>query len=83
MSLPVLITGASGFVGESLSTHLGARGHIVRGGMRAPTQRFAFPSIAVGNVGPETDWTAALAGCHAVVHLAAHVHVMQIGRAHV
>lgn len=45
--------------------------------MRAPTEQFPFPSIAVGNIGPETDWTAALAGCQAVVHLAAHVHVMR------
>jgi nucleoside-diphosphate-sugar epimerase len=77
MSPAVLITGASGFVGKSLSNHLGAQGHVVKGAMRVPTEQFPFPSIAVGNIGPETDWTAALAGCHAVVHLAAHVHVMR------
>jgi nucleoside-diphosphate-sugar epimerase len=33
-------------------------------------------TIAVGAIGPETDWTLALADIEAVVHLAARVHVL-------
>jgi nucleoside-diphosphate-sugar epimerase len=32
--------------------------------------------VVVGDLGPDTDWHAALHGCDAVVHLAARVHVM-------
>ncbi|HRZ09643.1 MAG TPA: NAD-dependent epimerase/dehydratase family protein [Gemmatimonadales bacterium] len=35
----------------------------------------------VGDLGPSTDWREALAGCGAVVHLAARVHVMSDGAA--
>lgn len=40
-------------------------------------EQFPYPSIAVGDIGPKTDWSAAVTGCDAVVHLAAHVHVMR------
>ncbi len=73
----VLVTGASGFVGQALSAALGLQGHLVRSATRTSTDRPRIPSFAVGNIGPDTDWSAAVAGCNAVVHLAAHVHVMR------
>jgi nucleoside-diphosphate-sugar epimerase len=33
--------------------------------------------VAVGSIGAETDWSPAVAGVDAIVHLAARVHVMQ------
>lgn len=33
--------------------------------------------VTVGDIGPKTDWTEALEGLYAVVHLAARVHVMR------
>jgi len=37
----------------------------------------AFPdAVAVGDIGPATDWRAALEGARCVVHLAARTHVM-------
>ncbi len=36
-----------------------------------------FDSVAVGDIGPDTDWTPALVGVDAVVHLAARVHTTQ------
>ena len=72
-----LVTGASGFVGRALCKVLGAEGRTVRSALRVPMEQFPYPSIAVGDIGPETDWSAAVAGCDAVVHLAAHVHVMR------
>jgi nucleoside-diphosphate-sugar epimerase len=77
MSLSVLITGATGFVGGALCDLLTQQGHALKGALRMPTKLFPYPSIAVGHIGPATDWRDALAGCDAVVHLAAHVHVMR------
>ena len=73
----VLVTGASGFVGRALCKVLGAQGYTVRSALRVPMEQFPYPSIAIGDIGPKTDWSAAVAGCDAVVHLAAHVHVMR------
>jgi len=73
----ILVTGAGGFVGTALCRTLVARGHDVVGAVRRG--RLALPGVAtveVGDVGPDTDWGAALAGVETVVHLAARVHVM-------
>ena len=35
-----------------------------------------FETHAVGDIGPDTDWRAALAGADAVIHLAALAHGM-------
>ena len=74
----VLVTGASGFVGRPTCEFLSASGHAVTAAVRtsaAQTDR----SVAIGDIGPQTDWTKALKDCDAVVHLAAHVHVMHGG----
>jgi|SRR5208337_1167247 len=34
-------------------------------------------TIGLGDIGPDTDWSAALSGMDAVVHLAARVHMMK------
>jgi nucleoside-diphosphate-sugar epimerase len=71
----VLVTGAAGFVGRRLCDTLASRGFEV-----VPTVRGAAArdEIAVGEIGPETDWRAALATQpDVVVHLAARVHVMK------
>lgn len=75
----VLLTGATGFVGRALVPALLARGHAVRlalrreGGADFPGGG-AIETVAVGELGPDTDWSAALAGIDAVIHLAARVH---------
>jgi nucleoside-diphosphate-sugar epimerase len=71
----VLVTGASGFVGRALCSSLPANGYLVRAATRMPDTS-GIPSFAVGDIGPDTDWRAAVAGCECVVHLAARVHVM-------
>ena len=75
----VLVTGGTGFVGRTAIAHLVARGFAVRAALREPSG--VVPSgveaVPVGNMGPATDWRAALEGCDAVVHLAARVHVMR------
>lgn len=49
------------------------RGKSVKQGVRLATGANQYH---VGDIGSDTDWTAALQGCKVVVHLAARVHVM-------
>lgn len=74
----VLVTGATGFIGRALIPRLLAGGYAVTAASRAATTGLpgAARSVVVGELGPDTDWTEALAGAGAVVHLAARVHVM-------
>ncbi|MGB8274607.1 MAG: SDR family oxidoreductase [Alphaproteobacteria bacterium] len=74
----VLVTGADGFVGRVTCAALCARGFGVTAAVRGSGDfAAAIRCISVGEIGPETDWRAALADTDAVVHLAARVHVMR------
>lgn len=68
----VLVTGASGFVGRHVVPDLVREGWSVRRAVRRP--KGLDDEVVVETVGPDTDWTAALEGVDAVVHLAARVH---------
>lgn len=74
----ILVTGATGFVGAALCELLVRRGHVVRAAQRVlpPAASRHFEAVAVGDLGPETDWTTSLHNVQAIVHLAARVHVM-------
>lgn len=75
----VLVTGASGFVGNRLVNQLQKSGRPVRAAsrrLRPATESVGVDSILTGNLGPETCWRSALQGVQTVVHLAARVHVM-------
>ncbi len=72
--MKVLVTGATGFVGNALGEHLATHGHIVLPAVRRKAG--LTNEVIVGNVDGATDWTFALSGCDVVVHLAARVHVM-------
>jgi nucleoside-diphosphate-sugar epimerase len=73
----IAITGANGFVGRALCLEAVRRGRVVRGITRAPcTLPDGVENMAVGAVDGDTQWEHALAGCDAVIHLAARVHIM-------
>lgn len=70
----VLLTGATGFVGSAALPRLVREGWLVRAAVRHSS---GLPGeVVVGDIDAQTDWSEALQGCEAVVHLAARVHVM-------
>lgn len=74
----ILVTGASGFVGQALCAELLRRGCPMRAAVRHQmgAKTTPMPVSVVGDINADTDWTAALEGASTVIHLAARVHVM-------
>ncbi len=72
--MKIAVTGATGFVGRALCSHLAVNGHIVVPVVRRVSG--LTHEVMVGDINAATDWHQALSGCDAVVHLAARVHVM-------
>jgi nucleoside-diphosphate-sugar epimerase len=73
----ILVTGAGGFVGGALLPVLLPRHRLVLAQRRASdaTRPAGAEICVVGEIGPGTEWSAALRDVDQVVHLAAHVHV--------
>ncbi len=63
----LLVTGATGFVGQDLQQALRVRNLTYRTASRSPRAG----SVAVGKIDAATDWKAALSGVDVVIHLAA------------
>ena len=75
----VLVTGASGFVGNATCVRLVSQGMDVIGTVRHLPNR-PLPGLEyriVGDLDSNSDWFAALTGVGAVIHCAARVHVMR------
>lgn len=74
----MLVTGAAGFVGTALLQLAHERQQPVRAATRiSQPMPTGIESVATGPLDLQTDWSAALAGCETVIHLAARVHVMR------
>ncbi len=78
--MKVLVTGANGFIGQSLCRTLFDNEHSVRGTFRSQEKFIGcsdyLECIAVGEIGPDTNWREALKGIDVIVHLAARAHIM-------
>jgi UDP-glucose 4-epimerase len=75
----VLITGASGLVGQQLCQQLARSGYVVRAALR---RERAVPDhisekIVCGDISGATRWGSALENVDLVVHLAARTHVLR------
>jgi nucleoside-diphosphate-sugar epimerase len=76
--MKVLITGASGFVGNAMSSWLTTHGLEAVGAVRQLPARAQVDVDyrIVGNLDACTDWHTALADVEGIIHCAARVHVM-------
>jgi nucleoside-diphosphate-sugar epimerase len=76
----LLVTGASGFVGQAFCKRALECSYKVRGTLLS----IEFPSVLlegvepvdIESIGPDTQWTDALKNVDTVIHLAARVHIM-------
>ena len=68
-----LVTGANGFVGQTLCNTLKATGWNVRGVVR---KNAGAGDFLIPNIGPNSNWATAMEGVKCVVHLAARTHVL-------
>jgi nucleoside-diphosphate-sugar epimerase len=73
----ILVTGGSGFVGQAVVARLQAEGYIVRIATRRPAMNLQAEHVAVGNIGPRTNWQQALDKVDGVIHLAARIQATQ------
>ena len=76
--MKVLVTGANGFIGNTLCRHLAAAGYGVIAGVRSETRAPGWMETrAYGDLEKMQDFSTAVAGADAVVHLTARVHMMR------
>jgi nucleoside-diphosphate-sugar epimerase len=77
----ILVTGASGFIGNVLVRRAAQMGHSVVASVRVVQQKEQIDrravAVVVGDLGPDTDWSAAVAGVEVVIHLAGRAHVLR------
>ncbi|MGE3701778.1 MAG: NAD-dependent epimerase/dehydratase family protein [Hyphomicrobiaceae bacterium] len=73
----VLVTGATGFLGEAVAAALERAGHpVLRGGRAAPSSSTMGKAwVGYGDIGPATRWESALEGVATVVHVAGLAHL--------
>lgn len=75
--MKILLTGANGFVGQSLCGALRRQQYTVVAALRSENKMLVgVERVILGALDSATDWTTALAHVDVVVHLAARVHVM-------
>ena len=76
----ILVTGATGFVGNSLLQRMLAEDdlRVVAAGVRREVKKWLqriMPRV-MGDIEPTSDWSGVLEGVSMIVHCAARVHIM-------
>ena len=75
--MKILVTGASGFVGEALVKSLESLGRDVMPVFRNHlSKKFKLPTFIVSDINASTIWTEGLRNTDVIIHCAARVHVM-------
>ena len=76
---PILVTGATGFLGRAVVAHLLARGRTIRSAVRHANEAASARAgtVAVGDLSAHTDWTNALTHVDTIIHCAARAHVLK------
>ena len=78
VEMRILSTGSTGFVGKALMSGLHTKRHEISVPMRVQSESStSLNSFVIGDIDATTNWSSALHGVDAVVHLAARVHVMR------
>ena len=79
MTQRVLVTGGQGFVGKALAFGALSKGFNVRISSRQPlnASRSCVEFAQVGELGPTSDWSAALQNVDVVVHCAGRAHIIK------
>jgi len=72
--MTMLVTGASGFVGRALTARLLAEGRAIRVAARRPGESDA-PTVMIGDLAGDVDWSEAVDGVDTVIHLAGRAHI--------
>ena len=73
--MKILVTGASGFIGNFLLAALRDAAHEVRAASRLRVEQRGIDYVSAPELGPDADWSRALNGVDAVIHLAGRAHV--------
>ena len=75
----VLITGANGFIGKSLTMELMASGFEVAAGVRQFSSELPSDAIQyeLGEISSTTSWSQSLQDVDVVIHLAARAHILK------
>ena len=73
--MKILVTGASGFIGNFLLAALRDAGHEVRAASRSRVEQQEIDYVLAPELGHDADWSRALNAVDAVIHLAGRAHV--------
>lgn len=75
--MTVLLTGATGFVGQRLRQCLqNDSSYVLRSAVRQTTFDTKDAEVVVGDINATTNWQMALTDCKVVIHTAARVHIL-------
>lgn len=73
--MTMLVTGATGFVGRALTARLLAEGRAIRVAARRRGE-YNAPTVVIGDLAGDVDWSEAVEGVDTVIHLAGRAHIL-------